>query len=147
MPAVYRLSLPRRLANVLVTPLIRLGVAPADAHLLTTAGRKTGRRYTTPVNLVAHEGERWLVAPYGEREWVKNARAAGWVELRRGRETRRFEVAELPPAERAPILRAYVQAVPVTRKFFAADCDAPLEAFAAEADRHPVFRLSPPIRV
>ena len=147
MPAVYRLRLPRRLANTLITPLIRLGVAPADAHLLTTVGRKTGRRYTTPVNLVAHEGERWLVAPYGERAWVKNARAAGWVEVRRGRETRRFQVAELPPAERAPILSAYVRAVPITRKFFAADRDAPVEAFAAEAERHPVFRLSPPNRV
>jgi deazaflavin-dependent oxidoreductase (nitroreductase family) len=146
VPAVYRLNLPRRLANALITPLIRLGVAPGDAYLLTTVGRRTGRRYATPVNLVAHDGERWLVAPYGEREWVKNARAAGWVELRRGRETLRADVAELPPAERAPILRAYVRAVPVTRKFFAADRDAPVEAYAAEAGRHPVFRLSPPIR-
>ena len=45
MPAVYRVDLPRRLANALITPLIRLGVAPADAYLLTTVGRKTGRRY------------------------------------------------------------------------------------------------------
>ncbi len=146
MPTVYRLNLPRRLANALITPLIRLGVAPGDAYLLTTVGWRTGRRYTTPVNLVAHDGARWLVAPYGERAWVRNARAAGWVELRRGRETRRVDAAELPAAERAPILRAYVRAVPVTGKFFAAERDAPVEAFAAEADRHPVFRLSPPIR-
>jgi deazaflavin-dependent oxidoreductase (nitroreductase family) len=137
----YRLSMPRRVANALIAPLIRLGLAPRDAHLLTTVGRKTGRRYTTPVNLVEHDGRRWLVAPYGEREWVKNARAAGWVEVRRGRASRRVEVSELPPDERAPILRAYVRAVPITRKFFDADRDAPPEAFAAEADRHPVFRL------
>jgi len=141
----YRLTLPRRLANALVTPLVRLGLPPRDAHLLTTIGRKTGRRYTTPVNLVEHGGECWLVAPYGEREWVKNARAAGWVELRRGRRTQRVEVAEVPPAERAPVLRSYVRAVPITRRFFDAGHDATLEAFAAEAARHPVFRLKPSV--
>ena len=145
MAAIYRLSVPRRVANAVLTPLVRLGIAPRDAYLVTTVGRKTARRYTTPVNLVQHAGQRWLVAPYGEREWVKNARAAAWVELRRGRETRRVEVAELPPEERAPILRAYVRAVPITRKFFEASRDAPVEAFAAEAERHPVFKLSPPI--
>ena len=144
--AVYRLTLPRRLANALVTPLVKLAIAPRDAYLLTTVGRRTGRRFTTPVNLVEQAGERWLVAPYGEREWVKNARAAGWVELRRGRRTLRANVTELPPDERAPILREYVRRVPVTKRFFDADPDAPVEAFAAEAARHPVFRLSPPVR-
>jgi len=139
----YRLSLPRRLANALVTPLVRLGLPPRDAYLLTTIGRRTGRRYTTPVNLVRQGGERWLVAPYGEREWVKNARAAGWVEVRRGRTSRRVEVAELPASERAPILQAYVRRVPITKKFFDARADGPVEAFAAEAERHPVFRLRP----
>lgn len=143
MALAYRLSLPRRLANALVTPLVRLGLPPRDAYLLTTIGRRTGRRYTTPVNLVRQGGERWLVAPYGEREWVKNARAAGWVEVRRGRTSRRVEVAELPASERAPILQAYVRRVPITKKFFDARADGPVEAFAAEAERHPVFRLRP----
>src|SRR5918997_1086554 len=120
MGLAYRLTMPRRVANALITPLIRLGIGPRDAYLLTVAGRRSGRRYTTPVNLVRHEDERWLVAPYGERQWVKNARAAGSVELRRGQTTHRAEVRELPPEERAAILRAYVRAVPVTRKFFAA---------------------------
>ena len=131
---------------MLITPLIRLGIAPRDAYLLTTAGRRSGRRYTTPVNLIEHAGERWLVAPYGERAWVKNARAAGWVEVSRGRLTQRVEVHEMPAEERAAILRTYVARVPITRKFFAASADAPVEAFAAEAARHPVFRLSPPLR-
>jgi deazaflavin-dependent oxidoreductase (nitroreductase family) len=146
MPLAYRLPVPRRVANTLITPLIRVGFAPRGAFLLTTIGRKSGRRYATPVVLVEHAGERWLVAPFGERGWVKNARVAGWVELTRGRLTKRVEVAEVPAAERAPILQAYVRTVPVTRRFFAADLGAPLEAFAAEAARHPVFRLSPPVR-
>lgn len=97
--------------------------------------------YRTPVTLVEQGARRWLVAPYGVRNWVKNARAAGWVELRRGRRTERVRVDEIPPAERAPILRDYLRQVQFTRDFFDAAPDAPLEAFAAEAHRHPVFRV------
>jgi hypothetical protein len=52
-------------------------------------------------------------------------------------------VSELPAAERAPILREYVERVPVVAKFFDAGRGAPVEAYAADAARHPVFRLRP----
>jgi deazaflavin-dependent oxidoreductase (nitroreductase family) len=123
--------------------LVPLGLGPANTYLLTVPGRRTGRRYTTPVTLVEHAGEWWLVAPYGERSWVKNARASCWVELRRGRDSQRIGVSELPAEERAPILREYVERVPVVAKFFAAGRGAPVEAYAADAARHPVFRLRP----
>ena len=123
--------------------VVPLGFGPANTYLLTVPGRKSGRRYTTPVTLVEHGGERWLVAPYGERSWVKNARAAGWVELKRGGSAQRIDVSELPPEERGAILCEYVERVPIVAKFFDAERGAPVEAFAAEADRHPVFRLNP----
>ena len=85
MAPTFRNTPLRKLGNVLITPLARLGLAGKRAHILTTVGRKTGRRYSTPVLLVFLGGERWLVAPYGERAWVKNARAAGKVELTRAR--------------------------------------------------------------
>jgi deazaflavin-dependent oxidoreductase (nitroreductase family) len=141
VPKVYRLTVPRRVVNALVTPLVRLGVGPRHTYLLAVPGRSTGRIYRTPVTLVEQGTSRWLVAPYGERSWVKNARAAGWVELRRGRKTERFDVDEVPSAERAPILRDYLRRVPFTREFFDAGPDAPIESFAAEAHRHPVFRV------
>ena len=124
-----------------VTPLAVLGVAPFDIHLLTVRGRRTGRSYTTPVTVLRHGGERWLVAPYGERNWVKNARVAGVVELRRGRWRERVGVQELPAEERAPVLRAYLERNPSTADLFTAARGAPVAAFAAEAGRHPVFRL------
>jgi deazaflavin-dependent oxidoreductase (nitroreductase family) len=138
---VYGVTVPRRLINAVVTPLVRLGVGPRHTYLLAVPGRKTGQIYRTPVTLVQQADRRWLVAPYGERNWVKNARVAGWVELRRGRRTERVQVDELPPGERATVLRDYLRQVPFTRDFFDAAPDAPLEAFAAEADRHPVFRI------
>jgi hypothetical protein len=84
---------------------------------------------------------RWLVAPYGEREWVKNARAAGEVELTRARKTTRHAVEEVGPEEAAPVLREYLRTTPVVKRFFAVGRDDALEAFVAEAPRHPVFRV------
>jgi deazaflavin-dependent oxidoreductase (nitroreductase family) len=141
VPKVYRVTVPGRVVNALVTPLVRLGVGPRHTYLLAVPGRSTGRIYRTPVTLVEDGPSRWLVAPYGERSWVKNARAAGWVELRRGRKTERVHVDEVPPAERAPILRDYLRQVPFTREFFDAPPGAPVDAFADEASRHPVFRI------
>jgi deazaflavin-dependent oxidoreductase (nitroreductase family) len=141
VPRVSGVPIPRRLTAALVTPLILAGVAPYDLHLLSVIGRRTGTRYRTPIAVLSRAGARWLVAPAGERNWVKNARAAGWVELRRGRRCERVRVEEVPPSERAPLLRDYVRLIRATREHFAAAPDDPIEAFAAEAQRHPVFRI------
>ena len=140
-PRPYRRSLWRRALNAIVRPLARLGLAGPHTHLLTVCGRTTGKLWSTPVSLVSEGDERWLVAPYGERNWVRNARAAGWVELRRGRRRERLRVEELAPEEAAPVLREYYRLFRVTRPFFAVSLDSPQEAWLAEAPRHPVFRL------
>jgi deazaflavin-dependent oxidoreductase (nitroreductase family) len=132
--------------NAVVRPLVRVGWAGRNTYLLTVEGRKTGRRYSTPVTLVVDGEQRWLVAPYGERNWVKNARAAGWVELSRAGTSERLDVAQADQAEAGPVLHAYVRHYPVTRPFFDAKVRDPVEAFIAEAPRHPVFRLSSPRR-
>lgn len=141
MARTYRLTPLRRLGNTLLSPLARSGLSGRRTHVLTVVGRRTGRRYSTPVQLVLEDGRRWLVAPYGERAWVKNARAAGWVELSRALRTERVRVEEVGPEEAAPVLREYLRTTRITQPYFDAGPDAPLEAFAAEAGRHPVFRL------
>jgi deazaflavin-dependent oxidoreductase (nitroreductase family) len=126
---------------MLIAPLARLGIAGKRTHVLTVVGRKTGRKYSTPVQLVFRDGQRWLVSPYGERGWVRNARAAGEVELTRALKTERLRVDEVDAQTAAPILREYLKETPVVKPYFDADADSPLEAFAAEAALHPVFRL------
>jgi deazaflavin-dependent oxidoreductase (nitroreductase family) len=143
MPAPYRKSHWRRALNALVRPLARLGLTGPRTHLLTVPGRRSGRPWSTPVSIVREGGERWLVAPYGDRNWVLNARAAGWVELRRGRRRERLAVEELSPAQAVPVLRRYYELGRVTRPFFDVGLDSPPEAWLAEAPRHPVFRLRP----
>jgi deazaflavin-dependent oxidoreductase (nitroreductase family) len=131
----------RRILNALIAPPARLGLAGRRTHVLTTRGRKTGRPHSTPVQLVIDREQRWLVAPYGERDWVKNARAEGEVELTRALRTTRYRIEELGPDEAAPVLREYLRSTPIVKRFFDVTRDSPIEAFAAEAPRHPVFRL------
>jgi deazaflavin-dependent oxidoreductase (nitroreductase family) len=139
----YRLGRTRRLVNVVLTGLLRVGIRP-DPHmyLLSVSGRRSGRTYTTPVILVEN-GERFLVSPYGEVSWVRNARAAGRVTLSRGRHQETVECQQVGAEESAPVLRTYLSHARVVRPFFDVAPDSPLAAFAAEAARHPVFRISP----
>lgn len=141
MSATYRLSGWRQLLNTLVGTLLRVGLGPRHTYLLTVRGRRTGTRYSTPVTLVERGGQRWLVAPYGEVSWVRNARAAGQVTLSRGRRSETVAIVELGPEESAPVLKQYVTEIPITRPFFDAKPGSSLEAFVAEAQRHPVFRI------
>ena len=143
MAATYRLSSWRRVANVMVRALLRLGLGPRHTYLLSVVGRRTGRVYSTPVTLVEEGGQRWLVAPYGEVGWVRNVRAAREVTLSRGVRSETAAVFEVGPDEAAPILKQYITQVPITRPFFDASPKSPLAAFAAEANRHPVFRIIP----
>jgi len=143
VPRTYRLGRTRRLVNIVLTRLLRVGI-PLDPHmyLLSVSGRHSGRTYTTPVILVEN-GERFLVAPYGEVSWVRNARAAGRVTLSRGRHQETVGCHQVGPEESAPVLRAYRRRVRVVRPFFDVSPDSPLEAFTAEAARHPVFLIEP----
>jgi deazaflavin-dependent oxidoreductase (nitroreductase family) len=143
MAKTYHPTLLRRVANVLMRLLLRLGLAPRSTMLLTVPGRRSGTPRSTPVTLVEEDGQRWLVAPYGPVGWVHNARAAGQVKLSRGRRSETVRVKELAPGAAAPILKAYVERVPITRSYFDVTPDAPLAAFVAEAPQHPVFQILP----
>ena len=85
--------------------------------------------------------DRWLVAPYGDRSWVKNTRAAGSVELRRGRWRERFATEELAPDDAVPVLRRYYELGRVTRPFFRVSLRSSDAEWLAEAPSHPVFLL------
>jgi len=118
-----------------------LGVGDGRLHLLIVQDQETGGLYSRPVTLIRHDGRHWLVSPFGEVRWVRDARAAGEVVLRRGRRSRTVALRPVPPPLAAPVLREYVRQVAAVRAAFAAGPDSPLEDFAAEASRHPVFRL------
>ncbi|GAA1482916.1 nitroreductase/quinone reductase family protein [Gordonia sinesedis] len=84
------------------------GIGLAGAATLTVPGRISGRPQRIPVNPLPLDGCEYLVSIRGEAQWVRNARAAGSVEVRRGRRRRTVRVSELPVADRVPVLRAYL---------------------------------------
>ena len=138
----YRPGRGRHMENTVMSALVGAGLVPRS-YLLTTRGRTTSRPRTNPVVPVEHGGRRWLVAPYGPVSWVHNARAAGRVSLTRRRDTRDYATREASPEEAGPVLQRYIRIAPSTRPYFQASKDSPVEDFAAEADRHPVFELTP----
>jgi deazaflavin-dependent oxidoreductase (nitroreductase family) len=139
MAARYRRGLARRAGNAVIRALLAVGLGPRSTYLLGVTGRRSGALRTTPVTLVEEGGRRWLVAPYGEVAWVRNLRAAGTATLARGGRTETIAVREMGADEAAPVLKLYVTRVPITRPYFDATPVSDLDAFRAEAPRHPVF--------
>ena len=130
-----------RLENAVLKLIMRTGLKLGTTYILSVNGRKTGTVHSTPVVIVETEGERYLVAPYGPVNWVRNARAAGIVTLTRGRHSEALHIVEVAPEESAPILKRYVAIAPATRSCFHVKPDSPVQEYVAEAPQHPVFRL------
>jgi deazaflavin-dependent oxidoreductase (nitroreductase family) len=132
--------------NRAVAGLTRLGVSLAGSRVLEVPGRKSGEPRRTPVNLMTFEGARYLVAPRGHTQWVKNLRASGQGRLLVGRRAEAFSAVELPDDEKPPLLRAYLKRWKweVGQFFGGVGPDASDEELRRIGPDHPVFRLSPP---
>jgi deazaflavin-dependent oxidoreductase (nitroreductase family) len=134
-----------RLFNGAVAALTRLGVSVYGSRVLAVRGRKSGEVRTVPVNLLEHEGTRYLVAPRGETQWVRNLRASREGELRVGRRREPFRASELADADKPPVLRAYLRkwAFEVKVFFEGVGADAPEAELRRIAPGYPVFRIEP----
>jgi deazaflavin-dependent oxidoreductase (nitroreductase family) len=112
---------------------------------LRVRGRRTGEWRRTPVNLLTYEDRRYLVAPRGETQWVRNLRAAGTGELRVGRRVESFHATELTDADKTPVLRAYLRLwrVEVGVFFDGVSAKSPDEDLKRIAPNHPVFLIEP----
>jgi len=142
---LYRGGRPHLLAsllNRLQTVVAAAGLPPHRVKALEVRGRRTGRQITFPVVVADYGGKHYLVAMLGaSANWVANVRAAdGRAALRHGRREV-VRLVELEPAERAPILKRYLEVAPGARAHFPVDPDAPLSDFESIASRYPVFRI------
>lgn len=142
MAKSYHVGAAVRISNAVVTALLRRGVKLGGNVLLTVPGRTSGEPRTTPVTILEWNGERWLQSPFGDVNWVRNLRAAGRATLTRGRDVEPISVVELSPAEAAPVFKGTIASYPsLVREYFDVTPESSLEAFAAEAHRHPMFRV------
>jgi deazaflavin-dependent oxidoreductase (nitroreductase family) len=130
--------------NSLLKGLIRLGMPFGNTVVLTVPGRKTGEPRSTPITLQVEGARRFAMAPYGEVAWVQNVRAAsGRARVKSRRRDEAVRLQEVKPAEAAPLLKKYMEAFGRVQPYFNAKPGDPVERFAAEADKHPVFEILP----
>ncbi|HWE70294.1 MAG TPA: nitroreductase/quinone reductase family protein [Acidimicrobiales bacterium] len=130
--------------NRAVARLTRLGISVWGSRVLETRGRTSGLPRHTPVNLLQFEGRQYLVAPRGNGQWVRNARAdGGRLVLILGRRREDRTAVELPDAEKPPILRAYLARwkMEVGVFFGGVSADSSDEDLQRIAPDHPVFLL------
>jgi len=118
-------------------------LAPRRAVTLDVPGWRTGRTISCPLVLVEYEGGRYLVSMLGrDVNWVRNVRANQGLAVLRRRGSEPVRLTEVDPADRAPILRRYLDLAPGARPHMPVDRRAPLEHFARIADHYPVFRVT-----
>jgi deazaflavin-dependent oxidoreductase (nitroreductase family) len=130
--------------NDTVGRLTKLGISVYGSRVLYVRGRKSGEWRSTPVNPLTVDGVRYLVAPRGNTQWVRNLRAAnGEGELRIGRKTEPFTATEMGDDAKPAILRAYLKKwkFEVGVFFDGVDAKAPEETLRRIAPGYPIFRI------
>ncbi|MGZ4393372.1 MAG: nitroreductase family deazaflavin-dependent oxidoreductase [Gaiellaceae bacterium] len=134
----------RNVFNRLVAAATRAGISVWGSRILEVKGRTSGEPRRTPVNVLTLGSSRYLVAPRGHTQWVRNIRAAGGeAVLILGRRRERVHVAEVPDAGKEEILRAYLRRWKweVGQFFGGVGPESSPEELARIAPDHPVFRI------
>src|SRR5215813_10480892 len=123
--------------------LVKIGLGLPHNFLLEVRGRKSGRVYSTPVNVLERNGKRYLVAPRGYTQWVRNMIAIGAAVLVKGTRRERVSLKMIADDDRPEILKAYLDRYKLTvQRYFPIRAGAPLEAFQPLAPQYPVFEIN-----
>ena len=134
------------LASRVVIALQKAGIAFFSFHTLTIPGRSSGHMRTTVVSPFK-VGEHSYVLSFGDLQWVKNARSAGWGNLGRGRSITRVGLVEVDMPERAAIAREFPRQIPAGVRFFVSTglvaAPGTPDQFASAAANLTLFRLEP----
>jgi deazaflavin-dependent oxidoreductase (nitroreductase family) len=131
--------------NRIVAGLTGLGLSVWGSRVLEVRGRTSGEPRRVPVNLLTLDGDRYLVAPRGETQWVRNLRAGdGQGTLLLGRRREPFVATELADDEKPRLLRAYLKRwkAEVGTFFEGVGANASDEELRRISPGYPVFRLS-----
>jgi deazaflavin-dependent oxidoreductase (nitroreductase family) len=140
MAKTYNSSLTFRLGLFITRTMLRVGVSIGGMTLLTVRGRKSGQLRTTPVTIIEQNGQRWITAPFGAVNWVRNLRAAGLATLRVGRHIQAISATELTTKEAALVLKEHLGSFPsFIQQYYNVNPASSLDEFELEAPSHPVF--------
>jgi deazaflavin-dependent oxidoreductase (nitroreductase family) len=144
LPAFRAPSAGERVFNRIFGFLVGLGLGFSHNYLLQVRGRKSGKIYSTPIDLLELGGKRFLVAPRGDTQWVRNAEAAGEVTLKKGSKRQKFGLRAVSDQEKPEILKAYLdQFRREVQRYFPVPAGSPVEAFRELVQSYPAFELIP----
>jgi len=133
-----------RLFNRIFGALVGLGIGLRHNYLLQVRGRKTGRLYSAPVNVLEVDGTLFLVCGRGRAQWVRNAEASGRIALKRGSWRREFSVRAVPDDQKPELLKKYLDRFKLTvQRYFPMPAGSFADSFVPLASRYPVFELIP----
>jgi deazaflavin-dependent oxidoreductase (nitroreductase family) len=122
--------------------LVKIGLGLPHNFLLEVRGRKSGRVYSTPVNVLELSGRRYLVAPRGYTQWVRNVIAVGEAVLVKGARRERVALEMIADDDRPEILKAYLDRYKLTvQRYFPIPAGSDLESFQPLTPRYPVFEV------
>jgi deazaflavin-dependent oxidoreductase (nitroreductase family) len=142
LPVFREPSTAEKIFNRIFGFLVSLGLGPSHIYLLEVRGRKSGKLFSTPVDLLELQGKRYLVAPRGRTQWVRNAEAAGEIKLKKGSTRQKFHPRPIPEAEKPPILKAYLDTFKrEVQRYCPIPAGSPPEVFAELTSSNPAFEL------
>ena len=114
----------------------------ATNYVLEVRGRTSGTLYSTPVDLLEVDSKKFLVAPRGRTQWVRNAEAAGEVALKKGSWRRTYRVQLVSDQQKPALLKAYLDSFKAeVQRYFPVAAGSDTQAFVGIADNYPVFEL------
>jgi deazaflavin-dependent oxidoreductase (nitroreductase family) len=141
-PVFLQPSAFERLFNRFFGFLVGLGLGMKHNYLVEVRGRKSGKIYSTPIDLLEVGGKRFLVAPRGRTQWVRNAEAAGEVALKKGHSRQSYRLRTVPDAEKPDLLKAYLDSFKIAvQRYFPVPAGSDVSAFVSIAANYPVFEL------
>jgi deazaflavin-dependent oxidoreductase (nitroreductase family) len=142
MPEYREPTFKEKIFNRVFGFLVGLGLGLPYNYLLQVRGRKSGRIYSTPVNLLEIDGKKFLVAPRGRTQWVRNVEATSEITLKKGSMRQNFRAQVIPVSERTKFLKLYLEKFTTTvQRYFPVPAGSDLEAFRGVAENYPVFEL------
>jgi hypothetical protein len=154
-PAFREATAVEKLFNRAFGFLVGLGLGLKHNYLLEVRGRKSGRVYSTPINLLvvgpsgpaekhATADRRYLVAPRGRTQWVRNAEATGEITLKKGSLREKYRLRPIPDSDKPEFLKMYLERfTPTVQRYFPIKAGSPVEEFRGLAPNYPVFELIP----
>jgi len=133
-----------RIINRIFGFMVKLGLGLSHNYLLEVRGRKSGRVYTTPVNVLEYQGKKYLVAPRGDTQWVRNVLVSQKATLVKGTNRDNIRLHPIADEAKAEILKAYLDRYKLTvQRYFPIPAGSPLKEFEALVGRYPVFEITP----